>query len=159
MLHCIKVGAIDVDVRMTVHFTYQGNVISNDARVSKDLDNRLSKASSSFGRLSKRVWQSHLLCHSMKIQVYRAIVIPPTCMVQRPGFSSRADQATSVSQTLLALHLWHQMARLLVKQRSPQESQPAQHIVHLASGAVALGRPRHKDERCTHTQNSLVNKR
>ena len=42
--------------------------------VSKDLDNRLSKASSSFGRLSKRVWQSHSLRLSTKIQVYRAIV-------------------------------------------------------------------------------------
>ena len=34
------------------HFTYLGSVISNDATVSKDLDNRLSKASRSFGRLS-----------------------------------------------------------------------------------------------------------
>ena len=33
------------------HFTYLGSVISNDATVSKDLDNRLSKASSSFARL------------------------------------------------------------------------------------------------------------
>ena len=33
------------------HLTYLGSVISNDATVSKDLDNRLSKASSSFGRL------------------------------------------------------------------------------------------------------------
>ena len=30
------------------HFTYLGIVISNDATVSKDLDNRLSKASNSF---------------------------------------------------------------------------------------------------------------
>ena len=37
------------------HFTYLGSVISSDATVSKDLDNRLSKASSSFGRLSKSV--------------------------------------------------------------------------------------------------------
>ena len=50
--------------------------ISNDATVSKDLDNCLSKASSSFGRLSKRVWQSHLLCLSTKIQVYKAVVVP-----------------------------------------------------------------------------------
>ena len=33
------------------HFTYLGSIISNDATVSKDLDNHLSKASSSFGRL------------------------------------------------------------------------------------------------------------
>ena len=58
------------------HFTYLGSVISNDAKVSKDLDNCPSKASSSFGRLSKRVWQSHLLHLSVKIQVYKAVVIP-----------------------------------------------------------------------------------
>ena len=31
------------------YFTYLGSVISDDATVSKDLDNRLFKASSSFG--------------------------------------------------------------------------------------------------------------
>ena len=39
-------------------------------------DNRLFKASSSFERLSKRVWQSHLLCLSTKIQAYRAVIVP-----------------------------------------------------------------------------------
>ena len=43
-----------------------------------------------------------------------------------------------------------------VKQRSPQESQPAQHRVHLASGAAALGWPRHKDGRRMHAQRSLL---
>ena len=72
------------------HFTYLGSVISNDATVSKDLDNRLSKATSSFGRLSKRVWQSHLLRLSTKIQVSRytgPLSFPPSCTVPRPGFS------------------------------------------------------------------------
>ena len=58
------------------HFTYLSSVISNDATVSKDLDNYLSKLSSSFGRLSKRVWQSQSLRPSTKIQVYRAVVVP-----------------------------------------------------------------------------------
>ena len=58
------------------HFTDLGSVISNDARVSKDLDNRLSKASNSFGRLSKRVWPSHWLRLSTKIQAYTAAVVP-----------------------------------------------------------------------------------
>ena len=57
------------------HFTYLGSVIFNDATVSKDLDNCLSKARSSFERLSKRVWQSHSLRLSTKIQVYTAVVI------------------------------------------------------------------------------------
>ena len=72
------------------------------------------------------------------------------------GSLSEADQATgTVSPTLLALHPWHQMARPRVKRRSPQESQPAQHRVHLASGAAALGWPRHNDGRRTHAQSSL----
>ena len=58
--------------------------------------------------------------------------------------------------TLLAFHSWHQMARLRVKRRSHQESQPAQHRVHLASGAAALGWPGLKDGRHTHAQSSLL---
>ena len=57
------------------NFTYLGSVISIGATVSKDLDNRLSKASSSFGRLSKRVCQSHSLPLSTKLQVHRAVVV------------------------------------------------------------------------------------
>ena len=50
--------------------------MSNDATIDKDLDNRLSKASSSFGRLCKRVWNNHSLRLKTKIKVYRALVIP-----------------------------------------------------------------------------------
>ena len=55
------------------------------------------------------------------------------------GSLPEADQATgALSPTLLALRRWHQMARPRVERRSPQESQLAQHRVHLASGAAAL---------------------
>ena len=57
------------------HCTYLGSVMSNNATIDKDLDNRLSKASSSFGRLYKRVWNSHSLRLTTKIKVYRAVVI------------------------------------------------------------------------------------
>lgn len=50
--------------------------MSNDATTDKDLDNRLSKASRSFGHLSKRVWQDHCLRISTKLKVYRAVIIP-----------------------------------------------------------------------------------
>ena len=73
------------------------------------------------------------------------------------GSLSEADLATgAVSSTLLALHLLHQMARPRVERRSPQESQRAQHRVHLASSAAALCWPRHKDGRRTYAQSSLL---
>ena len=82
---------------------------------------------------------------------------PPSCTVRKPGFSIESRSAAgAVSPTLLALHPWHQMARRRVERRSPQESQPAQHRVHPASGADALGWPRHEDGRRTHTQSSFL---
>ena len=64
-----------INLNAEEHFTYLGSVISNDATVSKDLDKRLSEASTSFGRLSMRVWLSHSLRLSTKLQVYRAVVV------------------------------------------------------------------------------------
>ena len=140
-----------------VHFTYLGSVISNDAKVSKDLDNCPSKASSSFGRLSKRVWQSHLLHLSVKIQVYKAVVIPTLLYGAETWvlYRKQIRLLGTVSSTLFALHPLLQVARLCVKQ-SPRESHPAQHRVHLASGAAALGLPCLKDGRCMHAQSSLL---
>ena len=67
------------DLNAVERVTDLGSVISNDATVSMDLDNRLCKASSSFGRLSQRVWQSHSLRLSTKIQVYMAVVVLTSC--------------------------------------------------------------------------------
>ena len=69
-------GIDGANLNAVQHFTYLASVISNDATVSKNLDNRLSKASNSFGRLSRKVWQSHSLRLSTKSQIYGAIVVP-----------------------------------------------------------------------------------
>ena len=123
-----------------------------------DLDNRLCKASTSFGRLSQRVWQSHSLRLSTKIQIYTAVVVPTLLhgaeawvVYRKVGRATRV-----VPSTMLALHLRHQMARPLFERSSRQESQPAQHKFHLASGAAALGWLCHKDGRRTHAQSSLL---
>ena len=70
-----EIGIDGTNLNAVEHFTYLGSVITKDATVSKDLDNRLSKASSSVGRLSKRVWQSHSLRLSTKLLEYRAVVV------------------------------------------------------------------------------------
>ena len=71
-----QINIEDTSLNSVEHFTYLGSVISNDATVNKDLDNRLARVSSTFGRLHKRVWQSHSLCLSTKMQVYHAVVVP-----------------------------------------------------------------------------------
>ena len=66
------------------HFTYLDSVISNDATLRKELDNRLSEANSSSGRLSKRVTRS---AFPKRSRCTGPSSFPPSCTLQRPVFS------------------------------------------------------------------------
>ena len=144
--------------RLPRYFTYLGSVISSDATVSKDLGNRLSKATGSFLKTVKESMAELLappLHNDPGIQGRRRSHSLVRCIDL--GSLLEADQATgAVSLTLLVRHPCHQMARPLVERRSPQESQPTHHTVHLASGTVSLGWPRHKGGRRTHARSSLL---
>ncbi|GFO08688.1 hypothetical protein PoB_003519300 [Plakobranchus ocellatus] len=63
------------ELKSTPQFTYLGCTISSDARLDKEIDNRLARANSSFGRLYKRVWNNKSLKIKTKIQVYKAVVL------------------------------------------------------------------------------------
>ena len=56
-------------------FTYLESNLSNDENLDKEIDSRISKASSSFCRLGPRVWKSHDWKLSVKINAYRAVVV------------------------------------------------------------------------------------
>ena len=47
-------------------FTYLGCTISSDAKIDKEVDNRLAEANSAFGRLYSRVWSSKHLKKATK---------------------------------------------------------------------------------------------
>ena len=57
------------------HFTYLGSVISNDATVSKDLDNRLSNTAVP-SEDCQRVWHNNSFRLSTKIQAHRTVAVP-----------------------------------------------------------------------------------
>ncbi|GFO47334.1 hypothetical protein PoB_007383900 [Plakobranchus ocellatus] len=63
------------ELKSTPQFTYLGCTISSDARLDKEIDNRLARANSSFGRLYKRVWNNKSLKIKTRIQVYKAVVL------------------------------------------------------------------------------------
>ncbi|KAL0195131.1 hypothetical protein M9458_008703, partial [Cirrhinus mrigala] len=65
----------EIELKSVHQFTYLGCIITSDAEIDKELDNRLAKANSAFGRLYKRVWYNKQLKQSTRISVYRAIVL------------------------------------------------------------------------------------
>ena len=56
-------------------FTYLGSIISSNCTLNREINNRISRASASFGRLSQRVYLNRNLKLATKIRVYQAIVI------------------------------------------------------------------------------------
>ena len=57
-------------------FCYLGSCLSSDGSLDKETARRISKASSSFGRLWTKVWGVRGIKQTTKLAVYRAIVLP-----------------------------------------------------------------------------------
>src|SRR5437867_4622686 len=54
-----QVNINGVSLKLVSQFCYLGSTLSNDALLDKEITNRISKASSSYGMLSDRVWKQH----------------------------------------------------------------------------------------------------
>ena len=59
----------------TKTFPYLGSTISDDAQLDHEIERRIEKASSSFGRLKDRVWNGHDIKLETKITLFKAVVI------------------------------------------------------------------------------------
>ena len=57
-------------------FTYLGSTLSQKANIDDEVNSRISKASTAFGRLHDSVWNRRGISTQTKLKVYRAVVLP-----------------------------------------------------------------------------------
>ena len=57
-------------------FTYLGSTLSRNTTIDDEVNTRISRASSSFGRLYKNVWHRSGISLQTKLKVYKAAVLP-----------------------------------------------------------------------------------
>ena len=62
-------------LKATNSFTYMGSTLSREANIDVEVNNRLSKANSAFGRLRKKVWVRRGISQETKLKVYMAVVL------------------------------------------------------------------------------------
>ena len=65
----------DEPLKATDSFTYLGSTLSREANIDVEVNNRLSKANSAFGRLRKKVWDRRGISQETKLKVYMAVVL------------------------------------------------------------------------------------
>ena len=80
-------------------FTYLGSIITNDTTPAKDVENRMSKASSALSRLQKRVWQTSLFASPPKLWYKRLLSSIPSCRASRHGYRTESKSNVQNSFT------------------------------------------------------------
>ena len=70
-----SVSVDGVPLKPVKEFCYLGSMLSDDALIDKKVENRISRASTSFGRLYSRVWNQKGLRLQTKLKVYKAVVL------------------------------------------------------------------------------------
>ena len=65
----------DEQLKATDSFTYLGSTLSREANIDVEVNNRLSKANSAFGRLMKKVWDRRGINQETKLKVYMAVML------------------------------------------------------------------------------------
>ncbi|BHF68288.1 hypothetical protein SprV_0301132100 [Sparganum proliferum] len=63
-------------LQVVENFPYLGSTLSRNTKIDDEVTNRISKASQAFGRLQSTVWNRHGLQLSMKLKMYKAVVLP-----------------------------------------------------------------------------------
>ena len=56
-------------------FKYLGSIVSNDTSPDAEITSRIGKATSAFGRLTKRLWRNRNIRVDTKVSVYKAAVV------------------------------------------------------------------------------------
>jgi len=62
-------------LQVVENFTCLGSTLSRSANIDAEVNNRIAKASSAFGRLKKTIWERIGISQGNKIKVYRAVVL------------------------------------------------------------------------------------
>ena len=136
----------DVQLKATDSFTYLGSTLSREANIDMEVNNRLYKANSAFGRLRKKVWDRWGISQETKLNVYMAVVLTVLlCMWVMDCVQPSRQKTQPLPYKMFADYFEHQVARHGPWHRSRHTSRHPQHSHSTAETSSEMGRPRDTD--------------
>ncbi|BHF64630.1 hypothetical protein SprV_0200763600 [Sparganum proliferum] len=79
------------------NFTNSGSILSRGTKTDGEVARRISKASQAFGSLQNTVWNHHGLQLSMKLKMYKAVILP-TLLYGAETWTGYMQQARGLNQ-------------------------------------------------------------
>nr|VZI26547.1 unnamed protein product [Spirometra erinaceieuropaei] len=71
-----QISVNGTQMQVVENFPYLGSTLSRNIKTDDEVAKRISKASQAFGRLQSTVWNRHGLQPSMKLKIYKAVILP-----------------------------------------------------------------------------------
>ena len=88
---------ISVNRRAVETFTYLGSTLTHNANIDSEINNTVSKASSTFGRLRVNVWERKGISLETKLKVYQAVVLTTVLLWNVIQTSCKTTKPSSIS--------------------------------------------------------------
>ena len=152
--HVPHISIGETVLKSVEQFTYLGCTISSNARIDGEIDNRLAKANSAFGRLYKRVWNNKHLRITTMISVYRAVVLT-TLLYGSVSWVTYRNHL-KLLERFYPHYPKHTLERLYHQHHSPGASRHHQHRGHVTEDPTALGRACCQDGRPSLAQDHFI---
>ena len=128
------------------HCCYLGSILSTDVNADTEISARIEKASSSFGKLSKRLWNDHGIRLDTKVAVYKAAVLS-VLLFGCESWTLYRRHIRNLDQFHMRYptNSSHQVARQDLKYGSPSEMSNYQHRSIPANSATPMDRTRREN--------------
>ena len=108
-------------------FCYLGSLLSSSGNIDEEVHKRIGMASSSFARLTTRVFTARDLSIHTKVKVYRPVCLSvllyasETWVPYRRHLKKLEKFNTEWLQTILALKWWHRVPHVEIRRRAEIE--------------------------------------
>ncbi len=123
-------------------FVCLGSTLSRHVSIDEEVNYRISRASSAFGRLYDKVWERRGISVKTKLKVYRAVVLPSLLYACETWtvYSRACQTAQFFSHALPQKHHAHQMAGQNSCYRGTPESRDGERLRHAQVLPAQMGR-------------------